>query len=353
MLMAEVVALREALDERGVQPAKRKKPKAAEPAKPQLTVVVNPDPEPQPASTDVQSQIASILADFEKQNPGPDDDGIVHIDPTDLADTSVEDLLAQVGVTPQTQPDPRPEEPTVEELLARVASQPPPAPAEFDEAAFRADFEFAVQNPVPIDWSEADMAEDDPTEPEPLDPVVLAEFEARHPDLVAEIEAFNAVAAPEPVGERLATFDEPEALSPDESVSEEERDLMASLLESISSIPVEPEPTTVGFSTLTEPLPELAVAAPVEPADEVLRRVPADLAIEALAIPLAVADGALICKVAEPIDQPALDRLGQALNLRIEAVGAPIVEVVRELKVAYARPPEPAKRRFGFRLGKR
>lgn len=67
-----------------------------------------------------------------------------------------------------------------------------------------------------------------------------------------------------------------------------------------------------------------------------IKAVPAFLAIRAMALPMCFSEGKLVCHVAEPFDQPALDRLSKAVGLGIVTVPKPIVDIVSGLRDAYA-----------------
>lgn len=67
-----------------------------------------------------------------------------------------------------------------------------------------------------------------------------------------------------------------------------------------------------------------------------IRAVPAHYAVRALALPIRFEDGKLVCQVAEPVDQAALDRLSQAAGFGLIIEKAPIDSVVQGIREAYA-----------------
>jgi len=69
---------------------------------------------------------------------------------------------------------------------------------------------------------------------------------------------------------------------------------------------------------------------------EVVARVPMALAVAALALPLRFEDEKLVCLVADPIDHGAIGQLSQALHCMVDTRPAPISDVVRSLRAAYA-----------------
>lgn len=67
-----------------------------------------------------------------------------------------------------------------------------------------------------------------------------------------------------------------------------------------------------------------------------VKSVPSHLAIRALALPVCFHEGKILCRVAEPIDREAIDRLSKAVGLGIVVEPAPVAEVVAGLRTAYA-----------------
>ncbi|MCH7904736.1 MAG: hypothetical protein IH944_09255 [Armatimonadetes bacterium] len=68
----------------------------------------------------------------------------------------------------------------------------------------------------------------------------------------------------------------------------------------------------------------------------VIARVPAHLAVGALAVPIRIENDELVCRVVEPFDQEALDLIANALAMRVVPEPAPIDEVVKNLRLAYS-----------------
>lgn len=77
----------------------------------------------------------------------------------------------------------------------------------------------------------------------------------------------------------------------------------------------------------------------VEPTFEVdpeaVAKVPAHLAIAALAIPVRVDEEDLVLRIAEPIDRIAFDIIGDATALNVKSEPAPMEEVIAALRTAY------------------
>jgi hypothetical protein len=67
-----------------------------------------------------------------------------------------------------------------------------------------------------------------------------------------------------------------------------------------------------------------------------VKAVPAHLAVRAMALPVRFQDGKIVCKVAEPIDRLALDRLSKASGFGVMIEPTPIEDVIAGIRRAYA-----------------
>lgn len=67
-----------------------------------------------------------------------------------------------------------------------------------------------------------------------------------------------------------------------------------------------------------------------------IKLVPPLLAIRAMAVPVGFQEGKLTCRIAEPIDEPALQKLSAAIGMGVVCIKTPILEVVQELRAIYA-----------------
>ncbi|MBS1713309.1 MAG: hypothetical protein JST30_03130 [Armatimonadetes bacterium] len=68
---------------------------------------------------------------------------------------------------------------------------------------------------------------------------------------------------------------------------------------------------------------------------ETVRKVPAGLAVAALALPVCCSGGKLYCLCAEPVDQSGIDAIALHTGLEIEVRTAPVSQVVHELRARY------------------
>jgi len=71
-----------------------------------------------------------------------------------------------------------------------------------------------------------------------------------------------------------------------------------------------------------------------------VKAIPSHLAIRALALPVCFQEGKILCRVAEPVDRVAVDRLSKAVGLGIVIEPAPVGEVVQGLREVYAEVSE-------------
>lgn len=138
----------------------------------------------------------------------------------------------------------------------------------------------------------------------------------------------------------LNTPDEDTDFVPSSSTAMSDEELRALLAEAaeggddetadVSSFDEKP---SVQTTSVNQPRPVTSGGAPELGA---VKAVPAALAVRALALPVRFEDGKLVCRVATPIDQAALDRLSKATGFGIVAEQAAIEEVVAGIRDVYA-----------------
>lgn len=144
-------------------------------------------------------------------------------------------------------------------------------------------------------------------------------------------------------------------------------DELAKLLAEATALGSDPTPNPAAQAPVAEESPAMAqpvakaqpqVAAPVarslvssgEQELGAVKSVPAHLAVRALALPMRFAEGKLVCKVAEPVDRVAVDRISKATGFGIIVEPAPIAEVIQGLRQAYAEVQD-AHARFAVMTG--
>ncbi|MBX3114066.1 MAG: hypothetical protein KF836_05815 [Fimbriimonadaceae bacterium] len=71
-----------------------------------------------------------------------------------------------------------------------------------------------------------------------------------------------------------------------------------------------------------------------------VKAIPSHLAIRALALPVCFQEGKILCRVAEPVDRVAVDRMSKAVGLGIVIEPASVAEVVNGLREVYAEVSE-------------
>jgi hypothetical protein len=179
-----------------------------------------------------------------------------------------------------------------------------------------------------------------------------AEAEFKAAEVAAQAEAVEAqgtgVMSAVEIAALLATPDEEGDVVPLQSSAMSDDDLKALLSEVESGGGEAPIPTAdelgelsfVQESAPVEPIKAKPVSTPKPPTGEAelgaIKAVPAHLAVRAMALPVRFEDGKLLCKVAEPIDRPALDQLSKTVGFGIIIEPTSIEEVVVGLRVAYA-----------------
>ena len=137
--------------------------------------------------------------------------------------------------------------------------------------------------------------------------------------------------APDPEGDLVPQ--ESAAMDPDE---------LEKLVAEANEAP-EPAPAAEPVQAASEPVVAPEPAAQPQPAAwssscdiGAVKAVPSHLAIRAMALPVRFHEGKLLCRVATPIDQNALDRLSKGTGFGIVVEPAPILEVVAGLREVYS-----------------
>ncbi len=157
---------------------------------------------------------------------------------------------------------------------------------------------------------------------------------------------------------------------------DEVQDLVSETQEAAAAPPIEPlskedaehaedETVEVGFTAFqagkdvgdekSDEAADEALEEPVKPRREVVvptfevdpdavKRVPAHLAIAALAIPVRVDESELVLRVVEPIDRIAFDIIGDATTMKVRPEPAPMEEVLAALRSAYGSDSHPEER---------
>ncbi|MEX2243596.1 MAG: hypothetical protein WD716_07080 [Fimbriimonadaceae bacterium] len=86
---------------------------------------------------------------------------------------------------------------------------------------------------------------------------------------------------------------------------------------------------------IEEAAPEFAQAVAIEFDRAAVAKVPSHLAIGALAIPVSIADGTILCKAVAPLDRASLDMIADATACKVTAETAPTEDVLAALRKAY------------------
>jgi hypothetical protein len=86
---------------------------------------------------------------------------------------------------------------------------------------------------------------------------------------------------------------------------------------------------------IEESAPEFAQAVAIEYDRAAVAKVPSHLAIGALAIPVSIADGTILCKAVAPLDRASLDMIADATACKVTAEPAPTEDVLAALRKAY------------------
>lgn len=79
----------------------------------------------------------------------------------------------------------------------------------------------------------------------------------------------------------------------------------------------------------------VAVAAPAKLDHALISMVPANLMLAAMAVPVSSGEGTFKILAAEPIDATAIERIEKATGLKVEAQGAPMSQVIPQIRAAY------------------
>ena len=254
-----------------------------------------------------------------------------------------------------------------------------------DEIAQAVD--MGAAEPVASDEAESDYSDDDLDDltEEDLVAMIRQNIDAQADEMdIARAEAEAAALASEEAQEAadsggvmsaaeiaalLQTPDEEGDVVPAESSAMSDDELMALLAQTGDSSVEAPVPTaddidnTISF---VQPEPEESAEMPQakpaavrkqratssddEPEIGAVRAVPVHLAIRAMALPMRFDEGKILCRVAEPIDQVAIDRLSKEVGFGIVVEAAPIEEVINGIRVAYAEVQE-VNARFAMMAG--
>jgi len=194
---------------------------------------------------------------------------------------------------------------------------------------------------------------------EPEQPASVAEVEAVSPqeniDEEDLIELVRGSGVPEveahvPVQETVTATEapaEPTQLSDDEiqrlleEAANGANETSETIAEPVTSVPEFTEPTeddATPFLKLEEEAVELQVQ-PFVPSFEIdpsaAKRVPSHLAIAALAVPVRLEDGKVVCKAAAPFDHASLDLIADAIAGQVIPEAAPIEEILAALRKVY------------------
>lgn len=158
----------------------------------------------------------------------------------------------------------------------------------------------------------------------------------------------STVLSADEIAKLMAEPDPDEATVPATSKAMDE-DELAALLAEVGPKLDAPIPTADDLPVVEESVSEevqeeaespKVVSRPVrsgtKPDTGAIKAVPAQFAIRAMALPMRFEDGKLVCHVAEPVDQTALDRLSKAIGMGVVTVPVNISEVVLGLREAYA-----------------
>lgn len=139
---------------------------------------------------------------------------------------------------------------------------------------------------------------------------------------------------PDPVGDGVPA--QAAAMSDDElaALLNEANNLNQSEAEVAPRADVEPESSATAEAV--HPAAAVRLLAEGEFDLGAVRAVPAHLAIRAMALPICFEEGKVVCRVAEPIDRSALDRLSKEIGLGVIPKPTPITEVVAGLRQAYS-----------------
>ena len=202
----------------------------------------------------------------------------------------------------------------------------------------------------------------------------LREMVAKNPDLADEISSFNSQNEADYQWEDPLTsilqskvevpsfepaMDVPLADAVRPALSEDELDQLvreAAFADAVSSEPVAPlEPTAPIFASeeqrydwvepggeapFKDSFQEPAAVTHTQPAEsfepEAVESLPYALAASALAVPLRIENGALVCMVAKPYDEAAIAKVEEEIGMSIQREPAQIEDVVHAIRSAYA-----------------
>ena len=255
-----------------------------------------------------------------------------------------------------------------------VDSNPAECWEPFDPEKFAQDFEDAVANPeeMEFDLFAGEEGEQDQIDQEELDQQ-LREMVAKNPSLADEISSFNTQNAADYQWEDPLTnilqdkvevpafepaMDVPLAEAVRPALSEDELDQLvreAAFADAVTSEPAAPlEPTAPIFASeeqrydWVEPGGEAPFKEQVQESfstpqkssesfgPEAVETLPYALAASALAVPLRIENGALVCMVAKPYDEAAIAKVEEEIGMPIQREPAQIEDVVHAIRSAYA-----------------
>jgi hypothetical protein len=330
--------------------------------------VAETTPDDGPVSADDIAAMFASAGDVAPADSVPDD-GPVSADDIAAMFAAAGDAAPVAEATPASIPDDGPV--SADDIAAMFASASDAAPAASAETMSDDDIAQAIElgaidnevrDEVDADFGDEleDLTEEDlvamirqniEEQGESLDEQT-AEAEFKAAEVAAQAEAVEAqgtgVMSAVEIAALLATPDEEGDVVPLQSSAMSDDDLKALLSEVESGGGEAPIPTAdelgelsfVQESAPVEPIKAKPVSTPKPPTGEAelgaIKAVPAHLAVRAMALPVRFEDGKLLCKVAEPIDRPALDQLSKTVGFGIIIEPTSIEEVVVGLRVAYA-----------------
>lgn len=178
-------------------------------------------------------------------------------------------------------------------------------------------------------------------------------YESEDLEVTAEDDDGNGVMSAAEIAALLETPDAEGDVVPTESSAMSDEELRALLMDSTSGESDAAVPTADDISesflsvesneeTVAEPVkasqtkPKVQESVGNEPEIGAIKAVPSHLAIRAMALPMQFVEGKILCLVAEPVDQTAIDRLSKETGFGIIVEKAPIDQVIAGLRSSYA-----------------
>lgn len=234
------------------------------------------------------------------------------------------------------------------ELSSTSAAAPAPSALEVDD-----DFDFdslteedlAAMVRLTIE-TQSEMR-DKQAEEAALQPVIAPAEEKVSSDVMSADDIASLLNQPDPEGE----------IVPNESVAMDDDEISrlmaeASALTGTTSKPLSADDLELlGVTEIPKPADPVHPAAVAHAAQArsrehaefdlgAVKAVPSHLAIRALALPVCFQEGKILCRVAEPIDRMAVDKLSKTIGLGVIIEPAPVAEVVAGLRDVYAEVSE-------------